>query len=171
MSEQDDAAEAPRPELPDLPEVDLWLVDGFNALHAVLLGGEDRDHFWRAAQRERLIERLAAGLAAGVGSGARLVVVFDGRRPVEGEAAHPAPGLELVFAPSADDWIVKRARRARAAAEDSPAAARERVGVVSNDRQVAGRCRHAGTPVWAPGAFLAHFPAQETHPDERSEPA
>jgi predicted RNA-binding protein with PIN domain len=126
---------------PALPSVDLWLVDGFNVLHAIVLGGEPRGRFWDGEHRGRLIAQLARGLA----SGTPIVVVFDGRRPVDGDAAHPADGVELVFAPSADDWMVRRAR----------SAGDERVGVVTRDRKVAGRCRHAGAEVVEPGPFMA----------------
>jgi len=143
-------------ERPPLPEVDVWLVDGFNALHAVVLGGEDRERFWDRAHRDRLIERLGRGLAART----PIVLVFDGHRPVEGDEAHPAPGLEVVFAPSADDWIVKRARAVQAE-ESADEGARERVGVVSNDRKVVGRCRHAGACIVAPAAFMGHLAAAE----------
>ncbi len=139
-----------------LPPVERWLVDGFNVLHAVVLGGEPRAEFWSASQRARLIDRLARGLGEGAAGRAGIVVVFDGQRPLEGDAAHPAPALEVVFAPSADEWIVKHVRRAA-----NEAGAVRPVGVVSNDRQVAGRCRHAGAPVVAPAHFMSHFPATE----------
>ncbi len=138
----------------ELPVVDVWLVDGFNTLHAVVLGGENRDRFWDRANRERLIERLGHGVA----SDTPIVLVFDGSRPVEGDEARPAPGLEVVFAPSADDWIVKRARRA--GGTEPP----ECVGVVSNDRKVAGRCRHAGAAVVGPAAFMAHLRSSGPEP-------
>ena len=48
-----------------LPNVDVWLVDGFNALHAVVLGGEDRGRFWEGSHRDRLIRRLACGVESG----------------------------------------------------------------------------------------------------------
>ena len=46
----------------ELPNAELWLVDGYNALHAVLLGGgqseERRQDWWRSEHRERLILSL-----------------------------------------------------------------------------------------------------------------
>lgn len=167
---------------PALPDVDCWLVDGFNALHAVVLGGEDRGRFWDRAHRERLIAALARGLerrvddpavedragAAGedategpVDRATGIVLVFDGHRPVDADEARPAPGLQVVFAPSADEWIVKRAREA---AKSEPAV---RIGVVSNDRKVAGRCRHVGAKIVAPAEFMAHLrrdPAAQAGP-------
>jgi hypothetical protein len=158
MSTNDEPQPVPSPPTQaadELPAVDLWLLDGFNVLHAVLLGGQDRGRFWDEANRGRLIQRLASGLAGRP----PIVLVFDGGRPVEGGEAHPAPGIELVFAPSADDWIVKRARLAQRAekerAQQGPGPPAERVGVVSNDRKVVGRCRHAGALVVSPAAFMA----------------
>ena len=56
----------------------LWLVDGFNVLHAGLLAGRERGRWWNASQRERLLE-VVAGFDD---RGAEIVVVFDGRRPL-----------------------------------------------------------------------------------------
>ena len=140
--------EAPT-DIAPLPPVDVWLVDGFNVLHAVVLGGEPRGRFWERGSRDRLVDRLAQRRDVSV----EIVLVFDGKHPVEGDEAHPAPGLELVFAPSADDWIVARVR-----ASDSA----DRVGVVTRDRQVGGRCRHAGATVLAPGDFLAALPRADS---------
>lgn len=135
-----------RPALPG--EVDAWLLDGFNVLHAVLLGGQSRGRFWQRSERERLVARLV-GAPGDTRPPGEIVVVFDGAHPVEGEAARPGPGVEVVFAPSADDWIVRRVRRS-----ERP----ERIGVVTNDRQVAGRSRHAGARIVAPASFLAACP-------------
>jgi len=162
----------------------VWLVDGFNALHTVILGGEARREWWREPERQRLIERVRAFSRPG----AEIWVVFDGDRTPppngagdggndrgnkdekydeddendeddEGDAgdaaetsASPAtsatsPRLEVVFAPSADDWLVRRVRQADAAG---------RLAVVTADRKVAARCRHAGSAVIAPRDFLAH---------------
>lgn len=144
-----------------LPDVDVWLVDAFNALHAVVLGGEARERFWDRRGRGRLLERLARG----VPSGAPIVAVFDGTRPVEGDEAHPAAGLEVVFAPSADDWIVRRVRDHAAETPQGRAAPRHPVGVVSNDRKVVGRCRHHGAAIVAPGRFLAALRPAEAAPE------
>ena len=137
------------------PKAEVWLVDGYNVLHAIVLGGEPRGRFWQRDSRARLIERLAARADTTV----EIVLVFDGKHPVEGDDAHPAPGLEVVFAPSADDWIVRRVRESERA---------ERIGVVTHDRQVSGRCRHAGAIVRAPGNFLAALPRAEPPGDPGS---
>ncbi len=72
------------------------------------------------------------------------------------------PTVHSLFVESADDWIVRRARRA-----PSP----ERTLVVSADRKVAGRARSAGCEVWTPWAFVAQCrtpgdPGQESEASE-----
>ncbi len=143
--------------LPDLPCCAIWLVDGFNVLHAVLLGGQARIDWWAAPQRERLLERAGRFRDPR----AEIWVVFDGSRTsgsehegdrgdddASGEPGGPRP--RVVFAASADDWLVGRVRRAKQPGE---------IAVVTGDRQVAGRCRHAGSVVVRPRDFLAHCPA------------
>ncbi|MCC6640845.1 MAG: NYN domain-containing protein, partial [Deltaproteobacteria bacterium] len=65
------------------------------------------------------------------------------------------PQVKLVFAPSADDWLVRRVRTAEAP---------ERIAVVTGDRQVQGRVRHAGGRIVSPRAFLARCPDDEPAP-------
>ena len=128
--------------LPDLPTAEEWLIDGFNVLHVGVLGGEPRTEWWRSAQRERLLERVRCFEPAG----ARVIVVFDGRHP-------PAPAedgtdrVEVVFAPSADEWLVARVRDAQ-----DPAG----LAVVTADRRLSSRVERRGARVVAPGTFLAH---------------
>lgn len=138
---------APAPEGTEPPaaaEPELWLVDGFNVLHAGVLRGRDRADWWRVAAQLRLVERVARFEPPT----ARICVVFDAAHE-RSERCVPPPSLarvEVVFAPSADDWLVREARRA-----PEPA----RLAVVTGDRQVAGRARHAGALVVSPRTFLA----------------
>jgi hypothetical protein len=150
---------------PELPTAELWLVDGYNALHAVLLGGgrseERRQDWWRAEQRQRLVDRVSGFRDTAT----TIRVIFDGPTPGSAsdqlaEAGEPAgdpgraaqPRVEVVFAPSADDWLVRSVRGA-----PQP----KTIVVVTGDRRVAGRCRHAGAAVIAPRAFLAHCSRQQ----------
>jgi hypothetical protein len=124
-----------------LREVEEWLIDGFNLLHAALLGGEDRSRWWTAASRSRVLEAVAG--ATHEREHHRVWVVFDGSRPASGSE----PGrLHSVFAPSADDWLVHRVKQA-----PDPG----RVVVVTADRKLANRARHHGARVLTPGSFLA----------------
>lgn len=83
----------------------------------------------------------ASGNASGNASGSR------SRRPLHTAAARPI--VHSVYVESADDWIVRRARRA-----PDP----DRTIVVSADRQVTGRARSAGCEVWSPWSFMSRCP-------------
>ncbi len=129
------------------------LVDGFNVLHTVLLAGERDSIWWGRSAREKLLARVCAW----PDPQDEIWVAFDGSQPAWSMCAIPvAPGaggrgarVHSVFVESADDWIVRRARRA------APPA---RAVVVSADRKVAGRARSAGCTVWSPWAFVAGCP-------------
>ncbi len=136
----------------------LILVDGFNVLHAVLLGKEREDGWWRREPRERLLRRIS-GWQRGPDE---IWIAFDGTSPAWSvwaePVAHPLTSRSLgtivhsVFVESADDWIVRRARRT-----STP----ERTVVVSGDRKVVGRARSAGCEIWTPWAFISLCPASE----------
>ncbi|MGH0037295.1 MAG: NYN domain-containing protein [Myxococcota bacterium] len=142
MHEPDPAREAP-----DLPEARVWLVDGYNVLHAGLLNREDRDHFWSRPHRERLRARVECF----DGRADEVWIVFDGGDAGDESEGRTAGGARLrtVFAPSADDWLVKAVRAAERPDE---------LAVVTADRQVAGRARHRGAQVISPRRFLAECP-------------
>ena len=82
-----------------------------------------------------------SGNASGNPSGSR------SGRPLHTAAARPI--VHSVYVESADDWIVRRARRA-----PDP----DRTIVVSADRQVTGRARSAGCEVWSPWSFMSRCP-------------
>lgn len=126
--------------------ISLWLVDGFNVLHAHLLKGRDRRDWWSAERRQLVIEQ-AARLAA---RGERICVVFDGQRPAdEAESPEDAP-LRVVFAKDADEWLLKAMR----AAPDPGG-----VAVVTGDRPVKDRARRSGAQVFSPREWLARCAA------------
>jgi predicted RNA-binding protein with PIN domain len=118
-----------------------WLVDGFNVLHAGVLRGNDRRGWWREEVRARLLARVAGFEDAA----AELWVVFDGPGP-GGDAERESQRPRVVFAPSADEWLL-------AAVRDTPDPAS--VVVVTADRQLADRARHRGARIVSPRAFLA----------------
>jgi predicted RNA-binding protein with PIN domain len=77
----------------------------------------------------------------------RVWIVFDGPRPSPPpDDAAARERVQVVFAASADDWIVKRVRSSEAP---------ERLAVVTGDRQVAGRARHRGARIETPREFIA----------------
>jgi predicted RNA-binding protein with PIN domain len=134
------------------------LVDGFNVLHAVLLGKEREDGWWRREFRERLLRRISVWQSGPD----EIWVAFDGAEPAWSVWAEPiavpktsdakSTIVHSVFVESADDWIVRRARRA-----SHP----DQTIVVSGDRKVTGRARSAGCEIWTPWAFISRCPTLE----------
>jgi predicted RNA-binding protein with PIN domain len=118
-----------------------WLVDGFNVLHAGVLRGNDRQGWWREEMRARLLERIATFDE----EAAELWVVFDGSGP-PADAERRSVRPRVVFAPSADEWLLAEVREAA-----DPSA----IVVVTADRQLRDRVRHRGARVVSPRAFLA----------------
>jgi len=131
----------PVPTSPDQPR--HWMIDGFNVVQHGLLGGRDRECWWTASRRAELIERSAAF----DDPDAEIWLVFDGPRPLEGDGAPQGP--HLVFAPSADAWLLARVRDA-----DDPT----QIAIVTADRRLAARARHHGARVVAPIEFLRRCP-------------
>jgi hypothetical protein len=127
---------------PSRPPPSLWLVDGFNLLHAaVLRSGDSRKDWWKSANRERVLE-LARSFED---RDAELVIVFDGSEPPS-EPAADGSGPRVVFAAPADDWLLATVK-----ATPNP----HRVAVVTADRRLADRLRDRGAQVVSPTAFAA----------------
>jgi hypothetical protein len=130
----------------------LYLVDGFNLLHAVLLRGPERKAaWWRAAWQERVV-RLAGAFGAG-----EVCVIFDLRRDEPGSGGHSTGAFECCsgtervqvrFAPSADDYIVNWCAELA-----SGAGAGREVVVVSADRALLDRARARGAGRLSPWQF------------------
>ena len=132
------------PQRPARPAI--WLLDGFNVLHAALFAKRDRSSAWWAEEhRERLIARVCGFTE----SAEEIWVAFDGERSSDQDARRlrTSAGVPvyLAFAASADDWLVKRVR-----GSSEP----ERIAVVTRDRRVGGRARHCGATVVTPARFL-----------------
>lgn len=144
-------AVAPEPKRSLRPSI--WLVDGFNLLHAaVLRPGDSRAGWWKGQNRDRVVELARAFDDAD----AEVVIVFDGSEeptiPVEG-------GPRVIFAASADDWLLATVR-----ATPEPG----RVAVVTADRRLRDRLRDRGAQVVSPSAFAARCRGIEKHPREAS---
>jgi hypothetical protein len=121
----------------------LWLVDGFNALHVALLRGRERQAWWTEERRAELLARVR-GFEDPT---AEVWIVFDGPRPlpVPPTGQDPAGAPRIAFAPSADEWLLRRVKDA----------APGEVAVVTADRRLADRARARGARVISPQAFLA----------------
>lgn len=117
----------------------IFLVDGFNLLHAALLTGPERADWWRRPARNRVLD-LAERFPD---RHAEIFVVFDGNDP-EDPAGDAAPRVQQVFAPSADEWLVRRVK-------DTPRGSP--VAVVTADRKLAARARHHGAEIVSPRDF------------------
>ena len=152
----DDSGRRDRREaLTPLPAARLWLVDGYNVLHcapfqrdqqsaAVRSDSPSADKpFWSATKREHLV----AFARCFPDPNAEIWLVFDGTRAPEKPHRGEQPLILLEFAPSADDWIVKRVRDAEHA---------DQIAVVSGDRRLTGKTRHHGAAVVSPRLFLDH---------------
>jgi predicted RNA-binding protein with PIN domain len=143
VSRSQDSNEAGREARVGASAPSLWLVDGYNVLHAGVLRGRDRRGWWTASVQSRLV----AIADTFEDPAAQIIVVFDAAKPETPRAVEPLPPsrVQLVYTPSADDWLVRQVRRSQ-----TP----ERIAVVTADRQVQGRARHSGARVVSPLAFL-----------------
>lgn len=125
-----------------MDEPRLWLVDGFNTLHVALLRGRERGAFWTEARRRELLDRVRGF----DDPSAEVWVVFDGPRPLPASGDFEALGApQVAFAPSADEWLLRRVREAPLG----------QVAVVTADRSLGSRARARGARVVSPRAFLA----------------
>lgn len=122
-------------------------VDGFNLMHrfadCVALLAADPE-----AARRRFLGLLAPLVYA---SGERWTVVFDG--PRAGRARAPGP-IEVVYAPSADAWLV-------AALEKHPRPARVTI-VTDDEKDIGRRARALGATVLSGAALLRAMSEGET---------
>jgi predicted RNA-binding protein with PIN domain len=123
----------------EIREPRVWLVDGFNALHVAVLRGRERAAWWAREGREQILARVRGF----DDPSAEIWVVFDGSRPAAVGDGDAERGLRVVFAPSADEWMIRRVR-------ETPG-----VAVVTADRRLAARARARGAKVVSPRDFLA----------------
>lgn len=135
---------------------ELWLVDGFNLLHACILRGRDRNEFWRP---ERKLEVIS--FVEGFGEANEVHVVFDGVDPGD-SCGEPSPSLlpgtcgqpvaagrhrcQVHHAPDADRAIIELCRQHRL---------QRQVSVVTADRSLQDRCRALGARPVRPWDFAA----------------
>lgn len=124
----------------------LLIIDGFNVLHAGVLIGRDRAGWWKEATQRRLVERVEQFADPAF---PEIWIVFDRRKDKEGQTIGVTSAdlrIQVRYAPSADDWIVEYVRA------HTPQRA---IMVVTADRPLRDRVRHAGGALCSPLQFLA----------------
>jgi predicted RNA-binding protein with PIN domain len=124
----------------------ILIIDGFNLLHAVVLVGRDRAKWWQPAAQRRLVERVEQLPLSYYPS---IWIVFD-RRPSTNEVPEGVTSndsrLRIVYAPSADEWIVQ---------EVEHLAPQYAITVVTADRPLRERVRHVGGSLLSPLALFS----------------
>lgn len=120
----------------------LYLVDGFNLLHAAVLTGRARAD-WRGAEAQRRVVELSEKFEQG-----EVVVVFDERG---GERAQRTERVDVRFAPDADAYIVSQC---------AALASARAVVVVSADRSLCDRAAYRGAARLSPWQFAAQCRGQ-----------
>jgi hypothetical protein len=160
----------------------LYLVDGFNFLHAVLLQGRKRSHWWSPENRERVVEAVAALRAApdlmaaaesvdiapspgfagspglDAGSGPDVWVVFDQREP-ESDAAVGAGGRAPQLRGGLQIHLAPDADD-YIVARCAELAGLRAVVVVSADRSLCDRAKNHGARGLSPWAFASYATAK-----------
>lgn len=124
------------------PQEQLWLVDGFNYLHAVVLGSKKVERWWGEEHRERVVADLKNIIKRGRSFEKKQVrILFDG----DSESKEPlecGSSVVVEFHADADASIVEACVRARLTGISTL--------VVSADRSLGDRCRATGARVLKP---------------------
>jgi predicted RNA-binding protein with PIN domain len=127
----------------------ILIIDGFNVLHAAVLIGRDRAGWWQPAAQRRLVERVEQLPL----SYPTIWIVFD-RRPSTSEVPEDVTSndsrMRIVYAPSADDWIVHEVERL---------VPQHAITVVTADRPLRERVRRVGGSLLSPRTL---FPTTST---------
>ena len=116
----------------------LYLVDGYNLLHAVILRGRERAHFWSPENQRKVVELVARF------EGGEAWVVFDASRPDSSHLEAPPGDVRCFYAESADERIVELAAAAKG---------ERSVIVVSADRQLCDLARNHSATRMSPWDF------------------
>jgi predicted RNA-binding protein with PIN domain len=127
----------------------LYLVDGFNVLHAAVLVGRERREWWGLSYQARVL-----GLSESF-QGGEVWVIFDARGS---DRISGTERVQVRFAPDADDCIVELCAELRG---------RRLVTVVTADRSLGDRARHRGAARLSPWKFaeqcIAPSPSAQTY--------
>ena len=128
----------------------LYLIDGFNFLHAVVLKGRDRSRWWSLENQRAVRDWVALRPVMG----ARTWIVFDQREPQPNESpvieGAPPGGPEVRHAPDADAYILACCQELQGTSE---------VVVVSADRSLVDRAKMRGARALSPWSFARYAEA------------
>jgi predicted RNA-binding protein with PIN domain len=116
----------------------LYLLDGYNFLHAVVLRGRERAHFWSTENQRRVCDWAVRF------TGGQVWVVFDAGEDNVERLSASEQRMPCLYARDADARIVELCREH---------AAQRRVIVVSADRSLCDRARNFGAERLSPWAF------------------
>lgn len=127
----------------------LYLVDGYNVLHAAVLQGRERQQWWALEHQARVV-----GLAESFPAG-EVWVVFDARGT---DRVSGTERVQVRFAPDADACIVELCAELRGL---------RAVTVVTADRALADRATHRGATRLSPWQFAKQCTApRPSAPDD-----
>lgn len=118
--------------------IDLWVIDGFNVLCACVLKGPNRNHWWSETAQSKLLAWLEPFAREHA-----VRVVFDARSESSPRCPQGEFASQVGFGSHADDEIVELVRASHGS----------RVCVVTADRSLADRSRHAGAQALRPWDF------------------
>lgn len=101
----------------------LWLIDGYNVLHAVVLKRKRDVEWWQPEYQQRVLEWVTARLETFLPdaehcSGDEVIIVFDASRTPPADTAPQHDVVRIVYAPNADAWMVSRCKEASQSAHD-----------------------------------------------------
>lgn len=124
--------------------------DGYNILHAVLLGHERNVTWWHRDFQLRVVSWVEQLLDRPPLNVAVATVVFDAERPPSDAERVRSSLASIVYTPDADDWIVRECTKTNAAGTPAP-------WVVTADRALTERVKARGARVVKPW-LLANAP-------------
>lgn len=128
----------------------LYLLDGFNFLHAVVLKGRDRSRWWSLENQRAVRDWVALRPVTGV----HTWIVFDQRGPQPNDGptldGTPLAGLEVRCAPDADAYILACCEELRETCK---------IVVVSADRSLVDRAKARGARALSPWTFARYAEA------------
>lgn len=122
----------------------LLLIDGFNLLHSVVLKGRDRANWWKLERQLEVFD-----LCVRFTGPEETFLIFDAARetserlPREAHATPDCHPHHIVYAPSADDWIVAKCQHAT----------NQETRVVTADRALRDRAARHGALGLSPWSF------------------